>query len=150
MKTYEDTFMLQVQNLKGKRNRKGRDRLIESANISDECNIVESLTSNIYEPNSLKEALNGTHAEQWKEAVQSEYNSLISNKTWELVPRPQNTNIVGNKWVFKVKRKCDGSIDRFKARFCARGFTQSHGVDYEEVFSPRRSYGIHQIIVCAR
>ena len=52
------------------------------------------------------------------------------------MPRPSSINIVGSRWVFKVKRKSDGSIDRFKARLVAQGFTQTHGVDYEEVFSP--------------
>ena len=60
----------------------------------------------------------------------------MKNETWTLVPRPQNTNVVGNRWVFKVKHKADGSIDRFKARLVAQGFTQTQGVDYGEVFSP--------------
>ena len=62
--------------------------------------------------------------------------SLSKNDTWTLVPRPNNVNIVSNRWVFKVKHKSDGSIDRYKARLVARGYTQTHGVDYDEVFSP--------------
>ena len=60
----------------------------------------------------------------------------MKNETWTLVPRPKNTNVVGNRWIFKVKHKADGSIDRFKARLVAQGFTQTHGIDYGEVFSP--------------
>ena len=138
MKTYEETFMKQVENLSGKRKRNGpQTRLVETMNsVEEECNLVESLTSNILEPNTIHDALNCEHSSQWKEALRSEYESLIKNKTWDLVPRPKNTNIVGNRWVFKEKRNSDGSIDRFKARFCAQGFTQTHGVDYEEVYSP--------------
>ena len=138
MKTYEETFMRQVENLTGKRKRNGPQvRLVETMNsVEEECNLVESLTSDILEPNTLHDALNCEHSSQWKEALKSEYESLIKKKTWDLVPRPKNINIVGNRWVFKVKRNSDGSIDRFKARFCAQGFTQTHGVDYEEVYSP--------------
>ena len=62
--------------------------------------------------------------------------SLDENETWTLVPRPNNVNIVGNKWVFKVKCKSDGSVDRHKARLVAQGFSQTQGVDFDEVFSP--------------
>ena len=136
MKTYEETFMQQVQNLNGKRGRKERERLIESVNLVDECNLVESLTSNINEPNSIKDALNSEHSAEWNKALQAEYNSLLENKTWELVPRPKDINIVGSRWLFKLKRNGDGSINRFKSRLVAQGFTQTHGVDYGEVFSP--------------
>ena len=145
-KTYEETFMKQVESLGGKRERKTRNRLIEA----DECNLVESLTSGINEPKSMNEALQGKHSSQWEEAIQAEYNSLSENKTWDLVPRPSNTNVVGCRWVFKVKRKSDGEIDRFKARLVAQGFTQKHGVDYQEVFSPvARSATIRSLLALA-
>ena len=137
LKTFEETFMRQVENLGGKRQRKPPERMIENVNIADdECNIVESLTANLNEPKSFKDALNSPDSQKWDHALKSEYESLMKNDTWSLVPRPKNVNVVGNRWVFKVKRKSDGSIDRHKARLVAQGFTQTHNVDYGEVFSP--------------
>lgn len=64
--------------------------------------------------------------------MQSEYNSLMKYKTWELVPRPESKKILSNRWVFKIKRKQDGSIDKYKARLVVRGCEQRRGVDYSE------------------
>src|SRR5271163_2763352 len=61
---------------------------------------------------------------------------MATNNVWELVPRPQNKNIVSCRWVFKVKRLLDGQIDRYKARLVARGFSQQKGIDYDETFAP--------------
>jgi hypothetical protein len=55
---------------------------------------------------------------------------------WTEVPRPSDKNVVGSKWVFRIKRKADGTIDRYKARLVARGFTQIYGVDYFTTYSP--------------
>jgi hypothetical protein len=68
--------------------------------------------------------------------VEEEYGALISNGTWELVPRPQGSNVVTGKWVFTYKLRADGTLDRYKARWVLRGFTQRSGVDYDETFSP--------------
>ena len=143
--TYEKTFMDSVQNIGEKRARKPPGRLIEGNITEDElckivdrelCFAVESLTTDIDEPRSLKAALSSPHAEEWKSAMDREFNSLIHNETWELVPRPEGVNVVNNRWLYKVKRKPDGSIDKFKARLVAQGFTQTQGLDYEEVYSP--------------
>ena len=85
------------------------------------------------EPRSYRQALADDH---WRPAMESEFSAVQQNKTWTLVPRPPGKNIIGCKWIFKVKHKADGSLDKFKARLVARGFTQQYGIDYSETFSP--------------
>ena len=67
--------------------------------------------------------------------MKEEYNALIENKTWELVPQPQGKNVIGCKWVYKTKFRSNGDIEKFKARLVAKGLNQKEGVDYEETFS---------------
>ena len=62
--------------------------------------------------------------------------SMARNKVWELVDLPPQRKSIRNKWVFKIKRRTDGSIDKFKTRLVAKRFTEIKGVDYEETFSP--------------
>jgi histone deacetylase 1/2 len=92
-----------------------------------------SLFSSTGEPYTVEEALSDSH---WKAAMQTEYDALIKNKTWHLVPPQKGINIIGCKWVYKIKRKADGSLDRYKARLVAKGFKQRYGLDYEDTFSP--------------
>ena len=66
----------------------------------------------------------------------SEFEALQWQHTWSLVPYSSNQNIVGCRWVYKIKRATDGSISRYKARLVAKGFHQQAGVDYAETFSP--------------
>ena len=72
----------------------------------------------------------------WRDAMIQELNALIQAGTWEFVPRDKAQNIVGCKWVFRVKQKSDGSIDRYKARLVAKGYHQRPGIDYFETFLP--------------
>jgi hypothetical protein len=60
---------------------------------------------------------------------------LSNNQTWVLVPRPPHTNIIQIKWIFRVKKHADSTLDRYKARLVANGFTQQSGLDYTETFS---------------
>ncbi|KAH9669465.1 retrovirus-related pol polyprotein from transposon RE1 [Citrus sinensis] len=91
-----------------------------------------ALTTTI-EPKHFKTAIRQPH---WRTAMLEELDALHQNNTWSLVPRPVNTNIVGSKWVYRTKFKEDGSIDKYKARLVAQGYTQIPGLDFEETFSP--------------
>ncbi|XP_057761137.1 uncharacterized mitochondrial protein AtMg00820-like [Arachis stenosperma] len=68
--------------------------------------------------------------------MKDELDALELNKTWRLVDCPAGVKPVGCKWVYRIKRKPDGSIDRYKARIMAKEFTQTEGVDFLETFSP--------------
>jgi hypothetical protein len=72
----------------------------------------------------------------WRKAMNSEFDALLQNQTWTLVPSHPSQNIIGCKWVFRVKRKADGSVESHKARLVAKGFHQQAGVDYDETYSP--------------
>lgn len=91
-----------------------------------------------------------------------EYNALMTNATWDLILAPRNANIITGKWIFHHKLKPDGSLDRYKARWVLRGFSQHLGFDFGETFSPvvkpatirtllslavSRSWPIHQLDV---
>lgn len=84
------------------------------------------------EPESLQEALEDS---RWKQAMQEEFTALLKNKAWHLVEPKNNINIIDCKWVYKIKKKADGTIDRYKARLVAKGFHQ-YRIDYEDRFSP--------------
>jgi hypothetical protein len=81
------------------------------------------------EPSNVEEALRSEH---WKKTMDTEYEAL----TWHLVPPKKGSNIIDCKWVFKEKRKADGSLDKYKARLVAKGYKQRFGIDYEDIFSP--------------
>ncbi|XP_015162957.1 uncharacterized mitochondrial protein AtMg00810-like [Solanum tuberosum] len=68
--------------------------------------------------------------------MQEEYDALIKNQTWELVTRDLSNTVVDCKWLYRIKRKANGSIDRFRALLVAKGFTQHTGLDFHETFSP--------------
>ncbi|BBG99703.1 Far-red impaired responsive family protein, partial [Prunus dulcis] len=86
-----------------------------------------------HEPTCFSQA--HKHAE-WRSAMTEEINALLKNNTWSLVPHSPLHAPVGCKWVFRIKRNSDGSIERYKARLVAKGFHQQPGLDFTETFSP--------------
>ncbi|KAH9750213.1 retrovirus-related pol polyprotein from transposon RE1 [Citrus sinensis] len=88
---------------------------------------------NSLEPSNISEAFSDS---KWKAAMQDEFDALIRNKTWSLVPMDPEYKLVGCKWVFRTKYNIDGSVSKYKARLVAKGFHQTAGVDYSETFSP--------------
>ena len=69
-----------------------------------------------------------------------EYQSIMKNDAWDVVSRPEGKYVVTSKWIYKIKHAADGSIDKYKERFVARGFSQKEGIDYEETFAPVARY----------
>jgi hypothetical protein len=110
-------------------------------------------------PSTVRTALADPH---WRRAMEEEYVALLANHTWDLVPCPPGTHVVTVKCLFRHKLISDGSLDRYKARWVFRGFTQRPGVDYDETYSPvvkfatvrailslalSRNWAIHQLDV---
>ena len=96
------------------------------------------------EPSSFEEAV---QEPTWVDAMVEEYDSIFKNSAWEIVPRPVGKSIVGSRWIYKVKQAADESVENYKARFFARGFSQIEGIDYEETFSPVTQYSSIRMIL---
>ena len=69
--------------------------------------------------------------------INKKYEYIMKNQVWEVVPRPQGKKVVGSKWIYKVKHAADGSMEKYKACFVAKGFSQKEGMyaDCIEVFT---------------
>lgn len=109
------------------------DEYINFTTTPDHCAYT---VQEIPEPKTFEEATRSPHAKEWRNATDLEYQSLIDNDTWDLVELPEEKSAVGCKWVFKVKYNGQGKIERFKSRLVAKGYSQRHGIDFEETFSP--------------
>ena len=70
-----------------------------------------------------------------KKAINDEIDSIMGNQTWKLVDLPPDYNPISCKWIFKKKKKVDGTIERFKTRLVAKGFTQKEGLDYFDTYA---------------
>jgi hypothetical protein len=83
----------------------------------------------------------------WKDAMIEEYESILKNDVWEVVPRPQGKSVVTSKWIYKIKHAANDSVEKFKARFVAHGFSQKEGIDYDEIFAPVARYTSIRVII---
>jgi hypothetical protein len=68
--------------------------------------------------------------------MKEEFDALLKTSTWDLVDLSACKSVIGCKWVYKIKTRSDGTVDRYKARLVTKGFTQEYGIDYEETFAP--------------
>jgi hypothetical protein len=108
--------------------RRTRSKSPQQVNLALMSEVVHS-----YDLVSFNEA---NQKQEWRDAMQVEYDALMKNNTWKLVELPPTKKPIGCKWVYHTKFKSDGSIDKYKARLVAKGYAQKEGIDYEETFAP--------------
>lgn len=110
---------------------RGKDGIFKKKDFSDY--VCFSTFEHPPDPTSYAQA---SKDPDWREAMAEEFNALIANNTWELVPYDNVKILVGSKWIYKTKYNSDGSIERKKVRLVAQGNRQQEGVDFDETFSP--------------
>ena len=86
----------------------------------------------VTEPSSFEEEVKQPI---WVDAMVEEYDSIVKNSTWEIVPRPVGKSMVRSRWFYKVKQADDGSVEKYKKKFVAPGFSQIEGIDYDDTFA---------------
>jgi hypothetical protein len=94
------------------------------------------------EPTTFEEAV---QKGQWEEVMTEEHQSIMKNEVWEIIPRPKEKSVVTSKWVYKIKHAADESVDKYKARFVARGFSQKEGEDYDDCYRTVCRKGLRQL-----
>ncbi|GJW10406.1 ribonuclease H-like domain-containing protein [Tanacetum coccineum] len=111
----------------------GLENYVSYVNLSVENKCFTTELNKSLEPRSFFEASKDQH---WIEAMNNEMDALYRNDTWEIVELPFGRKAIGGKWVYKIKYKSSGDIDRYKARYVAKGYNQKEGIDFDETFSP--------------
>jgi hypothetical protein len=115
-----------------------RDAFGPSLSLDSEESLLTSIL--IEEPQSYRQAKSSPNWSEWKVPVNVEIQSLKDNDVWDEIPKPTNRKIVDSRWVFKIEIDANGEIQRYQARLIAKGFSQLHGPDYNEIFSPVVGY----------
>ena len=88
------------------------------------------------EPRSVEEVRKRPNWPRWEDVINAELGQLTAMGTWEVIDKPAGVNVVGSKWVFKVKKDVARNVEHYKARLVAQGYTQVPGVDYFDTFAP--------------
>jgi hypothetical protein len=99
------------------------------------------------EPKLYRDTLRCLDSELWHQAMVREMEAHLENGTWKLVKLPHGRKAIRSKWVFKVKRNPDGTVERYKARLVAKGFGQRLGVDFDEMFAPTTKWAALRAIL---
>uniref|UniRef100_A0AAV1VKG7 Reverse transcriptase Ty1/copia-type domain-containing protein n=1 Tax=Peronospora matthiolae TaxID=2874970 RepID=A0AAV1VKG7_9STRA len=110
------------------------------------ANAVEAAVD-FSEPSTFEEAVSGPDQVHWRKAIDVELDSMKLRGVFRAAKLPNGQSAIGTKWVFKIKRKADGSIEKYKARLVAKGFRQKYGIDYTETFSPVVKYVTLRMVI---
>ncbi|CAI7808130.1 unnamed protein product [Closterium sp. NIES-54] len=117
----------------------GKPKVVRAGSVAEQCDedeIAHCYCAAVPEPKTLAEALSGPDAEKWKQSVKEEYDSLLENETWELCELPPGKKAISSKLIFRHKYGPDGELTRYKSRLVAKGFQQTKGEDFDEIFAP--------------
>ncbi|XP_042972819.1 uncharacterized mitochondrial protein AtMg00820-like [Carya illinoinensis] len=95
--------------------------------------LLAAIAEDNSEPSYYTKASKHSH---WRNAMKLEFDALLKNQTWDLVPPNPHANVVGCRWIFKIKQHAGGVVQRYKARLVAKGYHQQHGIDFHETYSP--------------
>uniref|UniRef100_A0AAV1UT40 Integrase catalytic domain-containing protein n=1 Tax=Peronospora matthiolae TaxID=2874970 RepID=A0AAV1UT40_9STRA len=110
------------------------------------ANAVEAAVD-LSEPSTFEAAVSGPDQVHWRKAIHAELESMRLRGVFRAAKLPNGQRAIGTKWVFKIKRKADGSIKKYKARLVAKGFRQKYGIDYTETFSPVVKYVTLRMVI---
>ncbi|GJP45172.1 hypothetical protein CLOM_g4594 [Closterium sp. NIES-68] len=118
---------------------RGKPNVVQAGSVVEqieEDEIAHCYWAPIPEPKTREEALNGPNGEKWKASEDEEFGSLIENETWDLCDLPPGKKAITSKMIYRHKYGPEGELTRYKSRLVARGFQQTKGKDYDEVFAP--------------
>jgi len=122
---------------------------IQDVLFQDDGTTTAMLQTVLIEPKTYKEAMLSPDSDKWQLAASLEYGTIMANNTWYLTDLPPGRTAIGSKWIFKIKTKADGSIDRYKARLVAKGCAQKYGVDFQETYSPVAGLTTIRLLIAA-
>ncbi|CAI7800544.1 unnamed protein product [Closterium sp. NIES-53] len=117
----------------------GKPKVVRAGSVAEQCDedeIAHCYWAAVPEPKTLAKALSGLDAAKWKQSVKEEYDSLLENETWELCKLPPVKKAISSKLIFRHKYGPDGELTRYKSRLVAKGFQQTKGKDFDEIFAP--------------
>ena len=130
--------------------------VFDNDQLVNEADTIETALASVSEisinddPKTLKEAMEWSDWPEWKEAMDDELALMAKYQVWDVVDEPADKNIIGCRWVFRIKRDANGKVLKYHARLVAQGFTQIYGIDFQETFAPvARLSSIRTIIALA-
>ena len=107
-------------------------------------NRYQALVAQDGEPASFKEV---AQHQVWLDAMVEEYNSVMVNNVWEVVSRSQDRFVVGSRWIYKIRYAAGNIVEKYKARFVAKGYAQKEGIDYEETIASEARYTFIRTVI---